>query len=198
MSRDAEPSPGESSSASATAAAEHVWPVGTLLAVLLSCFAAIGLAWLAAAVQESWAPLVVFPLGLGAVLAGAAELMRRVCGAARGPLWGLAAGWALLVAGQHYGAYLRATADFEEWMQTAKPLARAALEAEQSLAPGKTFGEFLVRAARRGRPLWGDVRVKDAWAWASWAGDAVLVLTGAIGATYLIRRQRDHRSATTA
>jgi len=136
-----------------------------------------------AEVQRWFAPLVFFPLLVGIVLGG------LLVGAMRwlnlGNIACIAAGVlvavAVTVVAQHYTAYWmarhpdEATRERLEKAAVAFPERAAAIAAEMP----QSFSAYLQREALRGRPLWQGLVARGAWAWVSWAVDALLVLLAA-------------------
>lgn len=158
------------------------------LAVLL----AIGLAWAAARAEAVAAPLVVFPLAVGLVLAGLLAAAFRLCRVAHfGSVVGTALCAGLIAsAAQHVWSYRAAVARARQMQlqaeaEAARQMGRkgravAVGVGELLVQPPTNLWQFLRDEARRGRPLWNwHARGPLAWLW--WTLDALLVAGAASG-----------------
>lgn len=152
------------------------WPT-FLIWLPLSLIAAVGVGWLASAAQQYFAPFVLFPLLVGAALAGCLIGLARIIpqGHRRTALCATLLVVAVVVATQHY-------ASFRQWERQATRQDEAFIRAQlafgqatpQSLPERPTsFAGFMRYQAQRGRPI-GSWLARDGWAWATWIGDALL------------------------
>jgi hypothetical protein len=153
-----------------------------VLVYWLPCAAGLGgaAAWLAVAVQEHFAPLLLFPIlvgvGVGALNVGLMRLAQM--GNRPTALLGTLLAVAVAVLGQHYLSYRQQEAlrqrQIEAMQQTGPP------GVVRELAPPPLgFAEYMRRQAARGRPVAGYVLAGWA-AWLSWAVDGLLVLAAAL------------------
>jgi len=143
--------------------------------------AAIG--WLAQQVQPYFAPLIVFPLLLGLLLALALISGLQVCSLAHAPTGyaGAVLALALVVGGQHYWSY-RAARSARAGTQADLEKARRAFPniAKDLVAPPpEGVIEFLRAEAARGREIFG-YRVRGTLLWSWWVVESVLVLIAAV------------------
>ncbi len=120
----------------------------------------------------------MFPILIGIILAAGAVLVLRVCRIGHRPT--IAAGAllaaAITVGGQHYFTYLQVQRALEKNPEKSA-LLRAAFP---DRAPPEQFASYLRWQADQGRPILEGVTVRGAWAWASWALDALLTFAAAI------------------
>lgn len=148
--------------------------------------AALALGVVADFTQQIAAPWLLFPLAQGASLAAALVGNMRLAGVVR-PRWlvAVAVGAALLSCGfQHQAAYLRATRS--DATESDNHAARLAFPEHESRITPNGLSSFLDRQASAGRPLPGGIVARGAWAWASWALDAGLVIVGTLAGVRLI------------
>ena len=139
--------------------------------------------WLAAQLQQSYSPWLVFPIVIGLAL-GAALVgwLRRVQVAHRPTIVVvtlLAA--AALTAGQHYFSFraiLRTTRQNRPELEKARRLFSKGSWEGGPIMPS-SFGPFLRWQAARGRPI-GRFVARGALAWASWALDGLLLAAAAL------------------
>jgi len=167
-----------------TAAAGFCWRDPTLLiptAVILGLLSA----WLAEIAQRHYAPLILFPLLVGAALGIVMILVMRIGRVGHRPTIVLATLLASLtsIAGQHYLSFRAECRLIEEDR-------RLRLEAQREQpalgtltlpeAPGSVFA-YLQQRADQGRALHVGGYVARGWqAWASWGIDGLLVVLAAI------------------
>lgn len=153
-----------------------VWFVGGTLATL-------AIAWIAFQIQQQqFAPAVLFPLAVGAVLGAVLALLNRV---ARLPslaiLLACAAGWGLLlVVTQDYIGHRTRLAVLDEQIAASHPLA-AAMTDHTDVRP--SFGEHLAIRIRN-EPLW-------------WPADVLLIITAACGMVACMRPERERAAPPT-
>jgi hypothetical protein len=136
-----------------------------------------GLVGGAAAVVQSWfAPLVFFPLLVGVVLGAVLVLLLRTTQTAHRStlILGTLLAMAMATVAQHYASYRVWAHRLDADPKTA--MARAAFG---NPLPS-SFPEFLRREAEQGRPLLAGLVARGPWAWATWGGDGLLVLLGAL------------------
>lgn len=154
-----------------------LWLPGSLVAGLL-------LGGAAAVVQRRFAPLVFFPLLIGALLGLMLVGWLRTTQTAQRAVALL--GVLLAVCGavfvEHYVCYR--TALHDATADERLDLARQAFP-EQAGRLGQApvpdhFWEFMRSEAERGRPLIGAWVAKGAWAWCSWSVEAALTLVAAL------------------
>lgn len=157
----------------------------------LAFFVAAGVAWVGAWAESVAAPLVVFPVTLGLVLAGLLSVAAWLCHMVHyRAAVGLAVVAGLLTAAAHHAwAYRKAVVQARrmqvmveaEVARQAGRKGRAAVlgVGELLVEQPKSLWEFLRSEARRGRSLWGW-RARGVWAWLWWGMDALLV-AGAAG-----------------
>lgn len=141
---------------------------------LFGC-AVLGLlvAWAAVVARGYAAPLVLFPLIVGAVLGGSIVLlMRGVHVGHRPTIWlGALAAGLLTVAGEHYFTFWK---EKQRLAGDPETLARLRLVAPERIPPG-TFHEFMAWSAERGLRI-GDYTARGGLAWSVWSVDGLLVL----------------------
>jgi len=147
---------------------------GTSLAVWLASALAVGvlMGGCAAMAETLFAPLLLFPLLVGAVLGGLLfGLMRLEQVAHR---WTVIAGVLLAAATvsvtQHYVSYLQAR-------RMQPPQARMA---GIDFLPTSSFANYLAREAAVGRRLFGDFQLHGVGVWLSWGLDALLIAGAAL------------------
>ena len=156
------------------------------LAVAVVAAPAVGLvyAWIGAAVQPHFAPLVLFPVLAGVCVGLTIVGFVRFARVGNRPTILLAALMAALVAagGQHYFNYLR---HLSAWQAAASAAGDAhhlnSTENLQQAAP--SFERYLVAQARRGRPLVGRLIARGTAAWIGWVVDALLIVAAAVAVT---------------
>jgi hypothetical protein len=152
------------------------WLAGSLVA-------ACGWAWAATRLQASFAPVLLFPLLVGAAVGATTVGLARLCRinalptlAAGAMLCGMAA-----VVGQHYLAYLEYRRAHES-ARGADPRLALVESQGQSVAPAG-FLSFLEAQARRGRKFSVNQSAGSSPAggavWALWALDGALVVAAA-------------------
>ena len=161
----------------------------TALFLVGAAVLAVPVALLAEVLQTDlrFAPLLLFPIltgiGLAALLIG---LMRFGQVGHRPTLVaGTLLAAALVVVGQHYLIYVGARNLIEEQAREyAKHVQTMKGSFPDLVAPPPTppvdFATYLQVEAAQGRPLWGDTRVCDGWAWASWGIDGLLLAAAAL------------------
>lgn len=154
-----------------------------LLAWLPACLACgAALAWVAVLAGSYFAPLLLFPLLVGAVTGAVVTALVRASQLGNRATILLGTGLAALtvVAGQHYFQYLAAY----------RPAPKDA-QAFQTLMPAvvPSFPEYLQRIASRGRRINGRPLGGAAFAWSSWAVEGLLTLGAALAMTALASRQ---------
>jgi len=139
--------------------------------------------WMAEVAQRYFAPMILFPLLLGALAGLSVVGLVRFAQLGHRPTTLLAAVLAATVAGasQHYFGYLAAYS----WTGSLVPTGTAAGPDLSALAEQvrPTFGQYVQAQARRGRPLLGDYVARGSWAWLSWAIDVLLEVAGAVAVT---------------
>lgn len=151
---------------------------------------AVAVAYLAAVLERSFAPFLLFPLAVGVALGVGVAALAHWCGVDERRVLVAGTVCVVLVAavGQHYFAY-RHFAD--EAARRAKALSEYSGLAEQfGQSEPQSFAEFLAAAADRGRLLPGGYRARGAAAWLSWLCDALLVLAGALGVVWAASRRK--------
>lgn len=123
--------------------------------------------------QKYFAPPVLFPLMVGAMLGGMLVGLLRVCQVGhRGTLLAGAVFAAVLAAtGQHYVAFWRAQ---QRVRSDPDRYAKLALAFPEKVPPVRWWA-FIQWSASRGRQLW-SWQLRGAWAWASWGVDGLLLL----------------------
>ena len=120
----------------------------------------------AAAAQNWFAPLILFPLLVGVVLGAALFILLRATQTANRCTLIVAAVLAVLAAvlAEHYVSY-RVTVGRQEANRQLQ-LARAAFGPDLG-RPADFYG-YLRQEARRGLPLFGQREARGRWAWALW------------------------------
>ncbi len=160
-----------------------------------ACIAGIAAGGLAVVAGQLFQPLAIFPLLVGALLGGLLVLLARLFHVGhRGTLIAGALGAAAAcVLAQHALTYAQAWRRYErarlEAQGTAQALARAPAALAEAVqdrlpSPPGSFDTYMVRQARRGRPI-GPWVARGWAAWLSWAADGMLVLVAACAATLL-------------
>jgi hypothetical protein len=156
------------------------------------------MAWVAARAEGVAAPLVVFPLAAGLVLAGLLAAAAWTCRAAHVRSVVAMALCASLVAAaaQHVWSYRAAVARARRMQMAAEAeAARRVGKARGAVAglgalivepPGSVLA-YLQDEARRGRPLW-QWRMRGTWAWLWWGLDGLLLAGAACWGTARIVR----------
>ncbi len=143
--------------------------------------AAIG--WLAVQAQAFRAPLVVFPLVLGLLLAIALISGLRVFSLAHAPTVyaGVLIAIALAVGGQHYWSYREACDTWADKQADLEKARRAFPDITNHLVAPPPDGviEYMRAEAARGRELFGH-RVRGAFLWGWWGVESVLVLIATV------------------
>jgi len=176
----------------AAAGARFRWTHAAMwLAASTLAGAAVG--WLAAWAGEYRAPLVVFPLVVGALLGMTLAGLMRLVEVGHRPtlLAGALLAAAVAVTGQHVAAYRKAAVAAERDARTLR-LAREAFGdrvAGRMPSPPQGVFDFLREEAARGRPLWGRFAAAGAAAWLSWAADALLLAAAALAVVIPACRQ---------
>lgn len=146
---------------------------------------ALGLGFLAAVVQEHFAPLWLFPVLQGIALGAGLVLALRATqfGGRRLAITVAAGAAALMFAAQFYGSYRRYAAAVE-----AKAPQGFALPHER-LRPPQDMVDYLRQQARAGRPLLAGITARGGWVWATWAFDVALAAgTAALAVRWGFRR----------
>ena len=138
----------------------------------------LSVGWIATVVAVRFAPLVVFPLAVGAVLGvvliGAAQLLQD---GRRQTILAAATMAALVAIGaQHYFSYLDANREMEE-SQTIKDAKAAFADIIDVRRPTNPF-DYLRQQAAIGRPMPFGYVARGPMAWLSWAVDGLLVVAG--------------------
>lgn len=161
------------------------WFSWSRLAIWLPGCAALGVVvgGAAANIQRlHFAPLILFPLIIGALLGLLLTAFLRISQSGHRPtvLLGLILAVGCCVWAEHYFSYLAAvraeTQLRAEKIQEASPQAVALADQLQGSLSVNGFLAFLQQQAQHGRPLVGPVVAHGLWVWASWAGDALLLL----------------------
>jgi hypothetical protein len=159
---------------------------GFLLALLAAPIFGVIWARAAATAQGYFAPLVLFPLLLGALAGLTIVGFVRMAQIGHRPTILLAAALTAAVAGagEHYFSYLSYLSVYSQPRPAPGTSSMAGQDLSalvQKMAPG--FGEYLQAQARHGRPLWAG-HAAQGWAvWLSWAIDAGLVVAAAVAVT---------------
>jgi hypothetical protein len=156
---------------------------GLVLAIAIAPLFGLVWAWMAEVAQAYFAPLILFPVLLGAFVGVSVVGLVRFAQVGHRPTIVLAAVLAALVAGlgQHGVSYLSAY----YWKSQSVPSSNVAgLDVSMLMREMRpSFGQFMQAQARQGRPLMGDVVAQGGAAWLSWAIDAMLVVLGAVAVT---------------
>jgi hypothetical protein len=149
-------------------------------------------AWIAVTVGQKFAPWLLFPLLVGAVLGMVLVALARMGQVGHRPtallLTLVAAGAAIL--GQHWLSYrdaLQRSQEESKQFQKARQLAPLFLEGRPLDPPG-SLTEFLRWQAARGRPI-GRYTARDATAWLSWGLDGLLLLGASLAVAVPALRQ---------
>lgn len=150
-------------------------------------------AWLAFRAQAAFAPVVVFPLGAGAVLGAALLAVGTSCRPLprTAILAGALAAGAVASIGQHYLSF-RAARQLAIQRQQAvgtKVQGLAALAAAEMLKPPENFAAYMHSEAQREHVVAG-LTLQGPWVWAWWALDAVLLTASAVLVSHLGSRGR--------
>jgi len=129
----------------------------------------------AVAIENQFAPLLLFPLAVGAVLGGMLFMTLRVTQAAHAATvtLGIFTAALLTIAAQHYLPYLRS-----EHGLTQQKLAKGF--ALGGIVSRETFSQYLQRTASSGRELFRGYRLHGWQVWLSWGIDGLLVLAAAL------------------
>lgn len=154
---------------------------GLILVLVVGPLFGLVWAWIAEVAQSYFAPLILFPLLVGAFVGLSTVGLVRFAQIGHRPTIVLAAVLAAVIAGlgEHGVSYLSA---YYWKTQSAGGVAGQDLSAlVQEMRP--SFGQFMEAQARRGRPLLGDVVACGSAAWLTWAIDALLVVVGAVAVT---------------
>ncbi|MGD9646011.1 MAG: hypothetical protein AB7U73_09875 [Pirellulales bacterium] len=145
---------------------------------------ALVVAWGSLRVEPYFAPWLIFPTFVGAVLGAGLAWLARFCKLtdARLLIAGTLAAALLTVGTQHWLAYRQLVEKFRQ--REAALLARAPLAGAGALAlagdrPPASFWQFLRDDADRGRVLVAGWRAEGAACWLSWGLDAMLVVAAA-------------------
>lgn len=128
----------------------------------------------AAAIENRFAPLLLFPLAVGAVLGGMLFITLRLTQTAHVATvaLGVVTAALLAVAAQHYGSYLRSEGH-------ALPLPEKGV-IPAGFLPHEMFAQYLERGAAEGRRLMSGVILHGWQVWLSWSLDGLLVLAAAL------------------
>lgn len=140
-----------------------------------------GAGFAAVYVQDTFAPVGVFPLLLGLIsglAVGGAWLARGAATKRSVLLTGLLAG-VVCIATLHYGSYFAARRADERRIADAADKARMLVPEARNFVPFQTFGGYMQREWARGRGL-GPVHVRGPWLGVWWAVDAALILGAAM------------------
>jgi hypothetical protein len=146
--------------------------------------AAAAVAGVATLMGMFWAPSLLFPLIVGALLGLALGTLVRFFDFAHRPAVVVVATLLTmgLMVGQHYAHYVRWKNQQAEqraaWANNPQML-EAAMAFPELATTDKGFGQFLQRTARQGRP-WCGMVLKDGSVWASWIADGILTLAAAL------------------
>jgi hypothetical protein len=156
---------------------------GLLLAILVCPMFGLIWAWAAEGAQWYFAPIILFPILLGAVVGITVVGLVRLTQVGHRPTILLAAVLAAGIAGSgpHYFSYLAA---YER--AGSSIVGGAASQADVAVLVRQmkpSFVQYLEAQARRGRPLALGYVAKGWAAWLSWALDALLVVAAAVAVT---------------
>jgi len=137
---------------------------------------AVGLGLASARVQQSFAPLGLYPVLLGLALGAAlvAALRFTQFGNRRWATVGAVVAAAVLMVAQFYGSYRLYVAALEA--KSPATMGRIPLE---RLQPPEHLGAYLRQQAAHGRPLFAGLTARGGWAWATWATDWALCAVAA-------------------
>lgn len=139
-----------------------------------------GTGFAAVYVQDTFAPVGVFPLMIGLIsgLAVGGVWLARGAASKRSVLFtGLLAG-AVCAATLHYGSYFAARRAEERRIADAADKASMFVPEARNFLPFQTFGGYMQREWARGRTL-GTAHVRGPWLGVWWALDAALILGAA-------------------
>ncbi len=189
------------------------WPLLLWLPGAAAVGAAVG--WTGQAVQSGvtmgeaqvrFAPWLLFPLFLGAVLGGVLFALMRVLQLGHWPsvLGGAVPAVIIAVLVQHDAAYRDCRAVRLQNQQHHARLGAAHPALQKQLGehlPPEGLLAYLKAEAARGRPLTAFWRVRGVWAWLSWALDALLtaavalgMVLGALGQPYCVQCRSWYRT----
>ena len=153
-----------------------------------ACLVAGGvLAWLAVRAQAVFAPVLLFPLGLGLALGMVLLAVRSYCiplGRASVVAGALLAATTLVV-GQHYLSYRAACTIAIERQSRVTQQAKgfAALTAAEMVKPPESFAAYMQSEAARDHAIAGlTLRGPTVWAW--WALDALIIAAASVAVTW--------------
>jgi hypothetical protein len=138
---------------------------------------------------EKLGVFLLFSLVVGAALGALAAITAPFAGPVdRRLLWSTTLAGALIAAvGQHAWYYRR---DVQPPPAESKEMQLARMVVPE-LQPPDSFWNFMSRAAKRGRPLFGW-RAYGGWTWITWGLDATAVVAGAFAAVkYLTGKKAD-------
>lgn len=156
------------------------------------CVHGAGLAWAAVTVQAYFAPWLVFPLLLGAVLGATGVGLMRLCQVGhRGTLLlGTLTAALVTVGGQHYIGYRTARDVAQQEAETFRLARQFKPELLKGSAPmpAEGFVQFMRWEAARGRPI-GSYTAQGLLAWGTWVLDGLLVLAAAVAVVVPASRQ---------
>ena len=175
------------------AAARRFRTLSCVLFFALAVGAAAIMAAVAVAIQPYFAPLLLFPILVGAAL-GAALLggMRLANAAHRSSALAVTALAVLVMfSAQHYFSYRVAQRNAVLEADRRETLGEAFPELAQKLAttgPPRSFGEFLQASAAQGLTLFGQ-QVSGAGIWVLWTVDLLLSLAATIALVVLALRR---------
>ena len=156
-------------------------PLDAALLLLGSLIIGLAAGWIATVVAVRFAPLVVFPLAVGAVLGvvliGVSRLLQSDHG--KTILTAAVAAALVAVAAQHYFSYLDAKRKMEE-SKTIKDAKQAFAEIVRDRLPAGPCDYLRTQAAVGRRMPFGYV-ARGPMAWLSWCVDGLLVVAGTMG-----------------
>jgi hypothetical protein len=151
------------------------------LFLALSC--GVVLSRIAAALESTFAPWLVFPLLLGLGLGAALLWLLRWCECGHRPtaILGTLLAAGLMVVAQHLWHYQHRIVAVQQLKQQIlrEGIQFAPLAAKLAPVP-PTFLEFLEQEAGRGRTLWPGWTVRGVGVWLSWSLDAALLAGAAV------------------
>lgn len=162
------------------------WLAGTLVI-------SYPLGWIAARVEQVYAPLLLFPILLGLVVAIAACALALATNTGFRPLvlTGVAlsalatTGWLHWHSFSEVTAQAQASYDKKLGEHAGQLAAMGALPAP----PTHDFGVYLTQQAAAGRSVGFGAKLQGGWVWALWALEAVLAVAAALGVTTVFLRQ---------
>jgi hypothetical protein len=160
-----------------------IWFVAALLLGAVIARAAV---W----VEHVRAPLVIFPLVVGAVLGCLLVAVMWTMNIGHRPALFVGAALAAIVAGagQHYFHY-RDYLDARAIALAEQSEKNGLFQQFQEMAPAApSFPEYMRRQASLGRVITADHELRGAAAWASWAAEGALIVTAAAVIVYLFGR----------